>query len=201
MTLDKDKITAEALALLNEVGLEGMTTRALAQRLGVKQPALYWHFRDRRALLDQMNAAMMAPFLALAPSPDLPWQEQLFALGSNMRRALLSCRDGALIHAGTRADRGLLEAQMQALTQAGLPPDRAVRVLVAIGRMVVGWVLEEQAEGSIPPEVTPGSAAEIALMVMAEIGEEGAFASGLQMLIAGAALEPWTRQDGANIGR
>jgi TetR/AcrR family tetracycline transcriptional repressor len=102
----------------------------------------------------------------------------------------LSCRDGALIHAGTRADRGLLETQMQALTQAGLPPDRAVRVLVAIGRMVVGWVLEEQAEGSIPPEVTPGSAAEAALNIMREIGEDGAFDSGLRMLIAGAAITP-----------
>lgn len=190
MKLDKDKITAEALALLNDVGLEGLTTRALAQRLGVKQPALYWHFRDRRALLDAMNDAMMAPFLTAPPAPDMAWQDQLFTLGSMMRRALLSCRDGALIHAGTRADRGLLETQMQALTQAGLPPDRAVRVLVAIGRMVVGWVLEEQAEGSIPPEVTPGSAAEAALNIMREIGEDGAFDSGLRMLIAGAAITP-----------
>jgi len=190
MKLDKDKITAEALALLNDVGLEGLTTRALAQRLGVKQPALYWHFRDRRALLDAMNDAMMAPFLTAPPAPDMAWQDQLFTLGSTMRRALLSCRDGALIHAGTRADRGLLETQMQALTQAGLPPDRAVRVLVAIGRMVVGWVLEEQAEGSIPPEVTPGSAAEAALNIMREIGEDGAFDSGLRMLIAGAAITP-----------
>lgn len=190
MKLDKDRLLAEALALCNEAGLEGLTTRALALRLGVKQPALYWHFRDRRALLDAMNAAIMAPFLeAPAPPPGTPWQEQLMALGQGMRQALLSCREGARIHAGTRADRSLLDQQITLLTAAGLPVEVAIRLLVAIGRLVVGWVLEEQAEGSIPPEAAAGSPAAAALTVMAEIGEAGAFTSGLRFLIAGAEAE------------
>lgn len=186
MALDKDRIVAEALALCDEVGLEGLTTRALAARLGVKQPALYWHFRDRRALLDAMNDAIMAPFLTRQDPPGQSWQDQLYDMGAGMRQALLSCRDGARIHAGTRANRALLEEQVARLAAAGLPTGLAIRVLVAIGRMVVGWVLEEQAEGSTPPEVEPGSLAEAALQVMVEIGEDGAFASGLRMLIAGA---------------
>jgi TetR/AcrR family transcriptional regulator, tetracycline repressor protein len=48
MKTDKDQIIAAALTLLDERGLDGLTTRALADRLGIRQPALYWHFKDRR---------------------------------------------------------------------------------------------------------------------------------------------------------
>lgn len=39
--LDKSKVINSALELLNEVGIEGLTTRKLAQKLGVEQPTLY----------------------------------------------------------------------------------------------------------------------------------------------------------------
>ncbi len=43
--LDKSKVINSALELLNEVGIEGLTTRKLAQKLGVEQPTLYWHVK------------------------------------------------------------------------------------------------------------------------------------------------------------
>ncbi|HBC3460811.1 TPA: TetR family transcriptional regulator, partial [Vibrio parahaemolyticus] len=43
--LDRDTIISAALDLLNEVGMEGLTTRKLAQKLGVEQPTLYWHVK------------------------------------------------------------------------------------------------------------------------------------------------------------
>ena len=50
--LQPNTVIRAALDLLNEVGVDGLTTRKLAERLGVQQPALYWHFRNKRALLD-----------------------------------------------------------------------------------------------------------------------------------------------------
>ncbi|EBR7419052.1 TetR family transcriptional regulator, partial [Salmonella enterica] len=50
--LDKGTVIAAALELLNEVGMDSLTTRKLAERLKVQQPALYWHFQNKRALLD-----------------------------------------------------------------------------------------------------------------------------------------------------
>ncbi|HDB9777507.1 TPA: TetR family transcriptional regulator, partial [Escherichia coli] len=43
--LQPNTVIRVALDLLNEVGVEALTTRKLAKRLGVQQPALYWHFR------------------------------------------------------------------------------------------------------------------------------------------------------------
>ena len=45
-------IVQAALDLLDETGMDGLTVRALASRLGVQAPALYWHVPSKQALLD-----------------------------------------------------------------------------------------------------------------------------------------------------
>ncbi|WFR67498.1 TetR family transcriptional regulator [Curtobacterium flaccumfaciens] len=45
--LERERVIQEALDLLDEVGLDKVSTRALARRLGVEQPSLYWHFRNK----------------------------------------------------------------------------------------------------------------------------------------------------------
>ena len=57
--LQREAVIRTALELLNDVGMEGLTTRRLAERLGVQQPALYWHFKNKRALLDALAEAML----------------------------------------------------------------------------------------------------------------------------------------------
>ncbi|MEO8243577.1 MAG: TetR/AcrR family transcriptional regulator C-terminal domain-containing protein [bacterium] len=193
MKTDKDQIVAAALILLNERGLEGLTTRALAERLGIKQPALYWHFKDRRALLDAMNAAIEADFNAAAPPPAaMAWQDYVFQMGRDFRSALMAYRDGARVHAGTRANRAQLERHMAVLVRNGLPIPLSVQLLVSVGRFVVGWVLEEQAEASLLPGVLPippadrGSLAGQTIRTFFDMGDQAAFEAGLKMLIAGA---------------
>ncbi len=49
--LQRDAIVAEARALVVAEGLEGLSLRRLAARLGVTAPALYAHVRDKQDLL------------------------------------------------------------------------------------------------------------------------------------------------------
>ena len=39
--MNREIVIAEALGLLDEVGLDAVSTRRLAKRLGVEQPSLY----------------------------------------------------------------------------------------------------------------------------------------------------------------
>lgn len=50
--LNRDAIAAEALALIDEQGLDGLTMRALGKRLGVEAMAIYHHFPSKGDLLD-----------------------------------------------------------------------------------------------------------------------------------------------------
>nr|QWP89370.1 Nucleoid occlusion factor SlmA [Escherichia coli] len=85
--LQPNTVIRAALDLLNEVGVDGLTTRKLAERLGVQQPALYWHFRNKRALLDALAEAMLA--------------ENQYVFGAESRRlALISDRECPQLQAG-----------------------------------------------------------------------------------------------------
>ena len=101
--LQREAVIRTALELLNDVGMEGLTTRRLAERLGVQQPALYWHFKNKRALLDALAEAMLTiNHTHSTPRDDDDWRSFLKGNACSFRRALLAYRDGARIHAGTR---------------------------------------------------------------------------------------------------
>jgi TetR/AcrR family tetracycline transcriptional repressor len=200
--LEREKIVQHALALLNEVGLDALTTRRLADSLGVKSPALYWHFRDKAALLNAMADAMLADAdLHGAMQPGVAWQVWLAENARRFRLALLSYRDGAKVHAGSRPESASfaeLDAQARALRDAGFSLQDSAHAGIVIGRFVVGWVLEEQAdqdheqrEGSASPMQNFRSAAarypalSAAIDSIANEEPDVAFEFGLQLLITG----------------
>jgi AcrR family transcriptional regulator len=52
--LDAGKWSRAALELLAEEGIDGVRVETLAKRLGVTKGSIYWHFKDRDALLQTM---------------------------------------------------------------------------------------------------------------------------------------------------
>ena len=147
--LDREIIVSEALALLDELGLDEVSTRRLAKRLGVEQPSLYWHFPRKAALLEAMAEAAMAPHAtAPLPAPSDDWRDWLLENSRSFRRALLAHRDGARLHAGTNpqgTDLSRVFHKVAFLVAAGLPERDAQMALLATGHFTVGSVLEEQA--------------------------------------------------------
>ena len=149
MRLKRDMIVQGALDLLDEVGLDDFTTRRLAERLGIQSPTLYWHFKSKRVLLDAMAEAMLREHYARPlPASGVDWRVWFRENAHSFRRALLSRRDGARVHAGTLPPPDQLpraEAMMRLLGAAGFTPEEAVAILMALSRFVLGWVMEEQA--------------------------------------------------------
>lgn len=192
--LHRDAVIRTALELLNEVGEEGLTTRRLAERLGVQQPALYWHFKNKRVLLDALAETILADHHDRAlPRAGENWRQFLIENARSFRRALLTYRDGARIHAGTRPTNnqmGQAEAQIGFLVEAGFTPADAARALIAISHYVVGSALEQQADMH---ESTASDAANIAttpkiaeaIAALDADGPENLFDFGLLALIDG----------------
>jgi len=158
--LNRDDVLRAALALLNEVGIDALSTRKLAERLSVQSPTLYWHFKSKAALLDAMSEALVVSHTQMQPAPDERWQDWLRANGHGFRRALLACRDGARLHAGTRPGPlhfESIEARLRLLCAAGFEPGAATQLMMSLGRFVIGWVLEEQA--ALQPDAPPSATA------------------------------------------
>lgn len=145
--LDREVIARTALDLLNDVGLDGFTTRRLAERLGVKQPAIYWHFKNKRDLLDEMAAQMLTEGRLPGPMTRDTWMQAIRDNARDFRESLLRYRDGARVHAGTRPDATMyasLDERVRAMCEAGFSADDALRSMMVVSHYVVGSVIEEQ---------------------------------------------------------
>jgi len=149
MAIEREKILDTALVVLNEVGLDALTTRKLA---------LYWHFRSKGDLLDALNGEILERFHTHhVPAPGERWDAFLLANARSFRRALLAVRNGARINAGTRPNASQFadaEKQLRLYVDAGFSADEAFNISVAVARYVVGFVLEEQDERA--DEEAPG---------------------------------------------
>jgi AcrR family transcriptional regulator len=179
--LERTTVIAEALDLMDEVGLDAVSTRKLANRLNVEQPSLYWHFRNKGELLAAMAGAAMAPHAAKPlPTPTDDWRAWFLENNRSFRRTLLLRRDGARLHAGfvPSADLDRLRRKMEFLITSGLPERDAQMAMLTSSRFTVGSVLEEQAD-----PVTDDPDADFPLL-----DHESVFEAGMALIIDGVAL-------------
>lgn len=155
MGLEQHEIVRTALRLLNEVGLDGLTIRRLAQELGVQNPALYWHFENKQQLLDQMARQMLDDAFASlkAPRSGAKWEPWLADVARRYRRVMLAYRDGARVIAGARLltpERlGSLELALEVLTAAGFDVQTAFAGVLAVFDYTLGATFEAQTEPDV----------------------------------------------------
>ncbi|GAA1007664.1 TetR family transcriptional regulator [Acrocarpospora pleiomorpha] len=194
--LARETVARAALDLLDEVGLDGLTVRRLAAQLGVKSPALYWHFRSKQELLDEMCRQLLEPDMG-GPRADESWQEWLTRRAHQYRRMLLSHRDGARLvavsHPGMTVGRKF-EAELKLLTGYGFTPAQGLDAISTVSFYTTGFVLQEQASLARQSEVTPEYLATLtaeAPTTMAAVTAIGtptsarAFTHGLRLIIDG----------------
>jgi TetR/AcrR family transcriptional regulator, tetracycline repressor protein len=148
--LSKPAIVQAALDVLNDEGMDGVTVRAVARRLGVQAPALYWHVKDKQELVDEMGTEIWRRISdeLLALGVALSWRDQLSAFATILRRVLLSHRDGAKVFSGTYlTDAGVLQRQesvFDRMIENGFTVASAVRAFSLIYSFTIGFCIEEQ---------------------------------------------------------
>jgi len=84
--LNRDRVLRAAVALADEVGLESLSMRRLAEELGVVPMALYKHVANKEELLDGMVANLIGEIDP--PVPDADWKSTVRLRVLSARRAL-----------------------------------------------------------------------------------------------------------------
>jgi TetR/AcrR family tetracycline transcriptional repressor len=149
--LSRESIVDAALELLADGGLETVSFRRIATRLGVSAPTLYWHVDSKRQLMDLMAEALGRRTDAdyAGPRPGQPWWEWLRTDARQMFATLISTRDAPRVAAGNRPSPEhfpWIERVLGVLVEAGMTPGEAQQTLFAIGAYVIGSATEWQAE-------------------------------------------------------
>lgn len=158
--ITRDAIVDAALAVLDDVGMDGLTVRAVAERLDVKAPALYWHVRDKKALLDEMGTRVWTEIAHAAGGPlstDGEWRDALELYAHATRRGLLAHRDGARAFSGTAlTDASMLrdqEAGLAWMEEQGFTVAATTDAVAILTSFTVGACIEEQERAQAPAEV------------------------------------------------
>ncbi|HEX3849399.1 MAG TPA: TetR/AcrR family transcriptional regulator [Polyangiaceae bacterium] len=82
----REAVVAAALAAVDQDGVDGLTIRAVADRVGAPPMSLYSHFRSKEELLDFMLEGVAARIYAGERHPT--WQAEMLALCRRVYRLL-----------------------------------------------------------------------------------------------------------------
>jgi len=144
-------VAQTALSLLDDTGLDGLTMRRVADKLGVQPGALYWHVKSKQELLDAMASAIFADAAAglEAPRASMSWQDWLCDWARQLRRAMLRYQDGAKVFAGASLQEPAVfratELALRTLEDGGFAVRPAARSVATLLHYTVGFTMEEQA--------------------------------------------------------
>jgi TetR/AcrR family tetracycline transcriptional repressor len=118
--LTRQRVVAEALAVIAQDGVQAMSMRALAARLGVVPGAVYHHVGNKQQLQDLVLDGVLAE-VDFHTDPSLAWTEQLKILATRLRQ-VLEAHPGV---AGILKTRDPLGPHSLALAEAFLSPLQA----------------------------------------------------------------------------
>ncbi|OEV04516.1 TetR/AcrR family transcriptional regulator C-terminal domain-containing protein [Streptomyces oceani] len=156
--LTRADVIDAALQALAERGLEGLSTRAVADRLGVRMNTVLWHVKTKARMLELMADAVLAG-VRYENLPSAP-HERVGELAGRYRQALLAHRDGAALVTGTYpAEPHTLrfaDCLIDALLQAGADEKQATWTVWTVSYFTLGLTQEEQAApGQADERLTP----------------------------------------------
>ncbi len=150
--LDRASVLSAAIELADAEGLEALSMRSLANRLGVVPMALYKHVADKEDLIGGMVDRIVGDYPA--PAERTGWR-------ARVRSRVLSAREATAAHPwlgeaidGRRRRTEAVLAHMNAVAgdffEGGVSPDLTHYAMHALGNRIWGYSTEAFAETDAP---------------------------------------------------
>jgi AcrR family transcriptional regulator len=142
----KQEILNAAVAIADELGLEAVSMRSVADRVGVTPMALYPHVGSKGALLDAMVEYLGGELIPAMAAGD-SWRERLYGMAQAARE--MSRRHpwaGILIFARPSVAGDAVRVTdlvYEGLLEAGVPEAEVPRLERLISTFVLGYALSE----------------------------------------------------------
>jgi AcrR family transcriptional regulator len=157
--LSREQVLEAAMEILESVGIERLTVRALAAKLGVAVTAIYWHVGNKQALFDGLVERIIAQIGQIRVRGQGP-EVRILSIGHSLRHTLLERPNVvAVVHRQGRTAALFQPARrvlVRELTALGLPAAETAVAVGAILNLIVGSVLvDRQVERQPAQQATP----------------------------------------------
>jgi AcrR family transcriptional regulator len=143
----REQILAATLEVLRERGIARLTTREVAQRAGVSEGSVFYHFDDRFGLLRAVFTDSLSPLVEVGLA-GLSGDDVRAALEEFSDAVQEFLRTGLDVLMAAQADTDLRESVVGFLAENDYGPHRGIR---AVSQYLVG----QQAAGTIRSDVDP----------------------------------------------
>lgn len=145
--LTRGEIVAAALEIANADGLDAVSMRRVASRLGVGAMALYTHVDSKDDLLDLMTDALAEEVLLDDAEFTADWRESITKV-ARRERAMMKQHPWASELVGRRSMIGPkallhIEQSLRALDGLDVPAAKAAQIINAVDQYTIGYVLRE----------------------------------------------------------
>lgn len=152
--LSPERILAAAIKQADEHGIDALSMRTLAARLGYKTMSLYNYFASKDELLDAMHNRIVAEIKS--PQPGMPWRDALKVRAISLHEMLLrhTWAPGILLSHITMGDAVMQDAEavLRCLADAGFSYKQADWARTVIDAHVYGFTLQEIAMPVMPED-------------------------------------------------
>jgi TetR/AcrR family transcriptional regulator, tetracycline repressor protein len=157
--LSRSQVLDAGMQILETEGIDGLTIRGLAGKLGVAATAIYWHVGDKQALLDGLAERVIGELGAVSVRGRDP-VSRISSVARSLRATLLERPDlVALVHRQGRTAALFQPARrvlVRELTAAGVNGASAALAVQAVLNLVIGSVLlDRQVERQPTQRETP----------------------------------------------
>jgi TetR/AcrR family tetracycline transcriptional repressor len=154
--LDAQRIVSTAVDIFEESGLDAVSMRSVASRLGVSPVPLYSRVGNKEALIDAIADRLLVD-LAPTGAEDESWEEYAARWARALRARLRQARDSRLILSLGRS--AYVEASvpvMAAMRSSGFAPDAAMQACRILMWAVVGFGAVETGVEPVSERATAG---------------------------------------------
>lgn len=192
--LDESRVLDAAFRVLEAHGFAGLTIRRIADELGVKNPALYWHFKNKQEIVNGMAGRLLDRMVERTSLPPSGWREWLVEAAQRYRQSLLSVRDGAEVLSNANLSRSRHFADFRRgidfLAAQGFDARDATIGMVTVFDYALGVTYEHQADARIAEDASPPADNLFAPLATTsrEEARDALFTSGLELILDGLAL-------------
>jgi TetR/AcrR family transcriptional regulator, tetracycline repressor protein len=149
--IDRAKVVAAAIRVLDAEGLGGLSLERLADELDVKAPTLYYHYADKSAILDAVAKSVLGN-LGIEPDP-ADWRQLLVDFCVAFYRRVVEHPNVVVLLIEHLPASGVLRAfddNAAILESAGIPPHARAAILEGTQHFLWGMALY-QAVGQVNP--------------------------------------------------
>lgn len=140
--ITREKAAQAALSIIDDEGLDKLNLKLVAKLLGVKAPSLYYHFKNKSELLEEVTRLLVLNAIPKKKTAGVScWKEGIIDICRRTRRSLLQHPEAAPLLLSVEPTKVFIDTYEYWLKAYGAPMQDREVIMEGLEKMTLGSIL------------------------------------------------------------